>query len=534
MTAGPAADPTNGPRPDGPRPDGTPPTTSPDVSSPAASTDTNGAPPLGTAGAIGLEAMAPDGRWVAYCQPTTDTNGDGELAVSTDARGALVGDLPDVHLSLGGEVTRIDELLGHDDSGRWLVIRDDDKPWLIDSRSGERTDLSPLAPDLRSDELFELAHRSFAFDAQGTRLLVLSHPGKHRYEAHLLTLPSRSDARLDLTKARKIQLPPGEVWRAELAPDGSWLVLHALLKHADRPTNLQWPAPPRTEPLRRCHGAFKHAGAWAQRGGQITALLASTRDPNPRPTPGFVMPVGDGWLRRERNGRLMLVRGSTQKQVASERCGARVLHGDPTRELFLISCEHYALDPPKTEGRKKAPPKYRFELYLVAPGFVGDLQADVAATRLDRPPKGSPRLVPLRPGARSVLVDMDRRRAIDLRSDDRIVSTYGPRALVRRGRGLFVYDAERDRELPIEGSIEAFPEIRGQGRYVYVEPVLVDLAEARAVLRHDTPPLAVSDDGRLLAPTRAADGESWAQGPLRWIAAPATSSDAPGATHSAD
>ena len=69
---------------------------------------------------------------------------------------------------------------------------------------------------------------------------------------------------------------------------------------------------------------------------------------------------------------------------------------------------------------------------------------------------------------------------------------------------------------------------------MYVEPVLVDLAEARAVLRHDTPPLAVSDDGRLLAPTRAADGESWAQGPLRWIAAPATSSDAPGATHSAD
>lgn len=461
--------------------------------------------------------MAPDGRWLAYCQATTDTNGDGALDMATDPRGAPTGDLPDVYLSLGDGAEPIDELLGFDASGRWLVIRAGDRAWLVDSLTRQRTDLSPLAPDLRSDELYELAHRSFSFDARGKLLLVLSHLGKYSYEAHLLELPGPTEAPPDVAQARKVPIPRGETWRVELAPDGSWLVLHTLLKESGKAANLQWPAPPRDAPLRRCRGAFARAGAWAQRGGNVTPLVASIQDPTPRAAPGFVMPVGDAWLRRERTGRLMLVRGTTQKQVASERCGARVLHADPVRELFVISCEHYAPDPPKTDARKKGPPKYRFELYLVAPGFVGDLQADMAATRLDMQPNGSPRLVPLRPGPRSVLVDMERRRLIELRQDDRIVSTHGARALVRRGRKLLVYDAEKDRELPLDGSIETFPEIRLGGRYVFVEPLLVDLVEARVTHRHSGAPLAVTESGRLLVPARAAEGESWAEGPLQWL-----------------
>lgn len=466
--------------------------------------------------------MAPDGRWVAFCQPTQDTNGDGTLRVGTSARGERTGDEPDVHLALGSGIEQVDELLAFDASGRWLVTRTGERAWLVDTSSNRRIDLAPLAPDLRSDERFEVAHRSFAFDRKGERLLVLSHPGRYRYEAHLLELPPAREP--DLSTARKISIPPGEVWRVQLAPDGASLSVDVILHDPSQRGNYRWPAPFRAQPIRRCRGLFSQGGAWTNRGGNVTTLIAPTSDPTLQTAPGFVLPLGDGWLRRERNGRLMLVKSGTQKQVASERCGARVLHADPVRELFLISCEHYSLDPkpdpPRRRGRRRPPPKTRFELYLVAPGFVKDLEADLAATNLDVPPTTTPRLVPLRPGARSVLVDFDDRRLHELEPDDRIVATYESRALVRRGRKLVLYDASTQRAHTLDGSTAAFPTLLVNGPFAFVEPYLVDLSQGKVVLEHAGIPLALTDTGRLLVADVEPHGGEWARGPLSWLEPP--------------
>lgn len=501
---------------------------------------------LGTSGPIAVEAVAPDGRWVAYCQPTQDTNGDGQVHVTTNARGEVVGDALDVFLALGASANgaptsppeRIDELLAYDATGRWLVLRNDDRVFLLDTSSGARVDLTPLAPDVRSDEAFEIGHRSFAFDDAAKQLLVLSHRGRFRYEAHLLALPE--DALPDPNRARKVTLPAGETWRVELSGDGAHAIVKTMLHDPAKNASYQWPAPLRNAPIRRCRGPFTQAGAWAHRGGEITTLLASTTDLVPQAAPGFVMPLRGGWLRRERNGRLLLVRGGTQKQVASERCGARVLHADTKRDLFLVSCEHYALEKPKVEEtksakgtkRKSAPPKFRFELYLVAPGFVKDLEADLPATNYDRPPGDTPTLVPLRPGARNVLLDLEQRRLFELPPDDRILAVHEQKALVRRGTKLVLFDAKLQKEREIATQVKTFPELLVAGRFVFVEPYLVDLADGTVRLEHRGAPLALTQSGHLLVPAQESTLEAWARGPLRWLDA-ANASDEKAARRSA-
>lgn len=492
----------------------------------------NGAVPsgIGDAGPIDLEAAAPDGRWVAYCQATSDTNGDGRVHVSTNARGEIEGDALQVHIALAGKVEAVDELLTYDASGRWLVVRADAKTWLVDARSGERIDLTPLSPDVRSDEMFEVGHRALSFDSRGEQLLVLTHLGRFRYEAHLLALTDPAQA---VSGARKITLPPGETWRVRLAPDGTQVIAQSVLYDPARTGNFQWPAPLRDRPVRRCQGPIPRAGAWTGRGGEVTTLLASTDDLVLHPTPGFVMPLRGGWLRRERNGRLLLVRGGTQKQVASERCGARVLHADTERDLFLISCEHHALEKPKVEerkngkGRKSAPPKFRFELYLVAPGFVKDLEADLPATNSDHEPSAPTDLVPLRPGARSVLIDLERRRLLELLPDDRIVSVHGPRALVRRGSKLILFDATTQKERELASRVATFPTLRSRGSHAFVEPYLVELTSGAVPLEHAGSPLTITTTGRLLVPETPASADEWARGPLRWIEPPAPTGNGP-------
>src|SRR5690606_30418557 len=90
--------------------------------------------------------------------------------------------------------------------------------------------------------------------------------------------------------------------------------------------------------------------------------------------PGFVAPFDSGWVRREDDGRLLLVRGRVQEQIASSRCGGRILGADENAGLFLVSCEDYSPVPPKPPPKKEKP-KYRFDLYLLRPGLAKGLGA---------------------------------------------------------------------------------------------------------------------------------------------------------------
>ncbi len=478
-------------------------------------------PTLGRGDSIALEAAAPDGRWLAYCQPTQDSDGDGKLEVRSGPRGEMRGDAPSLFLMVGGDARPIDELHAYDDSGRWLVVSSEGKPWLVDADTGGMNDLSAYAPDLRADGEFLVAHRALSFDASGTRLLLLRRKDRARYEADLFDLSNGYTPE----KRQTFKLLPGEVWRGRLSGEGPLAVFESVPESQREGDS--WPAPPVKTKLRRCHGLATTVNAWNGRGGPVSRTVIDTRGSLPALAPGFVAPFGDGWLRRERNGRLLLVRGATQKQLASASCGPRIVHSDPGRQLLLVSCERFTLErPPKVDETKPAPrartrvrqpAKNRYELYLVGPGYLKELEADTGFTGLDLEPGRTPRLVPLRPGPRSVLIDMDRRRLIELGADDRVIATHGAKALVRRGRKLSLYDADRDETTAVTSFVRDFPAILVNERYAFVEPYVVELPTGHIVGEYPGAPFALTNRGRLVVPSAAPSPEKWGLGPLRVI-----------------
>ncbi len=494
------------------------------AAAPAAAAAPATRPALGSTDSIALEAVGRNGQWLAYCQPTLDTNGDGKLEVLSGPRGELLGDEPSLFLALGEQALPIDELLSFDRSGRWLVVSRAGQPALVDAETGAMNDLRPFSPDLRADEEYSLHHRALSFDAAGNRLLLLRRRAPLRYEADLFDLSDGFVAE----RRQTYKLLPGEVWRARLPLEGP-LVLFEGVPESSR-EGATWPAPPAKQPLRRCRGLLTTAGAWNGRGGTVSRTLVDTRGTLPALAPGFVAPFGSGWLRREKNGRLLLVRGATQKQLASAACGARIVHADPSRELLVVACEHYALERPKTDAKpakggakKRGPAKTRFQLYLVGPGYTKELEADTAHTGLDMEPGSTPRLLPLRPGPRSVLVDLDRRRLIELQADDRVVTTHGSKALVRRGAKLSLYDADLDQTTLLADGVRPYAALLVNEPYAFVEPYLVDVGAGRIVSERVGAPLGLTSRGQLILASVAPSAETWGLGPLRLVSPHAAS-----------
>jgi hypothetical protein len=112
---------------------------------------------------------------------------------------------------------------------------------------------------------------------------------------------------------------------------------------------------------------------------------------------------------------------------------------------------------------------------------------------------------------------MDRRRLIELGADDRVIATHGAKALVRRGRKLSLYDADKGETTPITSFIRDFPAIVVNERYAFVEPYVVELPTGHIVGEYAGAPLALTNRGRLVVPSVAPSTEKWGQGPLRVV-----------------
>src|SRR5689334_16898306 len=83
--------------------------------------------PIGTDGAIVIEASDPDGRWVVACQARTDTNGDGKVEVNIGLHGDTFGDAMTPYLVVGtGAGEAIDAFVDQSSDGAWLaaVVKD--------------------------------------------------------------------------------------------------------------------------------------------------------------------------------------------------------------------------------------------------------------------------------------------------------------------------------------------------------------------------------------------------------------------------
>lgn len=457
--------------------------------------------------------MSAVGSWVVFCEPEASTQ-ERPLDMTVDFRG-----LPrsPVRLTLGvaGGRLPVDELLRFDPVGRHLVLREGPVTILRDTQRDRAFDLAALNPDLERDGLRE--HRSFAFSESGRWLALLTRKGEEQGAVLL-------DLELDdpIGSARPVDLQGNRVWRVRA--DGEVFAFLTLREGG------AFPASGRERPVHRCahrgyDGYPRISGPGRDRDVDALVLLpedlSSHRPLATRPAPGFLMGFGNGWVRRSDEGRLLLVSGTSQKQIASSRCGARILHADVGTGLFLASCEEYRPSPdPELERRKKkAKPKYRFDLYLLRPGLVRDLDRDMMRTGVDVGPSSRTTLIPLRPGAEPALVDFQKKRLIPLESGEAVLATSARGALLRRGSELFLFDGAARRPLPHKAP--PLTPLMPRGSVVAVGRTVFQLTDASIVSWElPAPPLALTDRGMALIPREAEASSRWARGPLTQVFAP--------------
>ena len=469
---------------------------------------------------MALEALSSAGRWVAYCSAAAV-----DAPVSVDQRGRALVPLS-MTLQIGSNSWPIEGVLRVHPKGRYLVVRAEGAAWLVDAQRQNLQDLSSLSPDVRDDALPE--HRSFAFVDAG--LALLSSDGNGWY----LPLPESENEAPSVSRdelrerAIPIRFAEKPVWRLEGRGSHLWARTVAA---GTRPA--AWPAPLREVPEWRCGAPYRPFSVYpklsAYRPDQaVGALWAHLPKKKINPivlesAPGFVFGFQQGWVRREDSGRLLYVSAKTQRQIASERCGARVLGADEKTGLFLISCEHYA--PVEQERKSKAAPQHRFELYLVKPGYVRSLHADVARTGVDILGVQGPRRVPLRPGATPALVDWDARRLIEL-PDDAFVLSSGPAGtLLRQGTQLRLWHPERVTTLP--QPIDELDPVLVQGASVAVGDWVYHLGEKLTQTRLPHAPLWISPQGHALVASRPGSPKTWPEGPFLFCSQAGCSPRAP-------
>ncbi len=437
-----------------------------------------------------VEAVARDAGWVVFCQARQDSDQNGELRTGVGHSGKLEGDRLTRFLAIeSGEGEAIAALAASDPTGRWLVIQRDGGPLILfDSLTHKETELPGV--DARNDRLPFSPHRSLSFDASGSELLYLtSREGKAL--SIVRSLPNGSEHAID----------PGaeNVWRAELDTSGSWAMFRSL---PDGSTSKSWPAPPANE-APQCRSPVEHYSAWQGNGTQPTWRLAKIADDVATEVPGFVIPFGRAWVIRESDGRLLLRQDGKDTEVASAKCGARILHADAMRQRLIVAC---------------TAPKGRPGVEIVGVGTRIDLGVDVALASDDRAPDEPTRLFALYPGATTALVDLEKGKLVPLEDGDIVVTTHEALALVRRGRKLVVVDASQRSERELEVETDPLPDTFESHGVAVVSPWVVDLERAKPLLgRVKGRALAVSPDGRVLvAQTSDGDVDSLASGPLAW------------------
>lgn len=452
---------------------------------------------IGTAHPLAVQAVSPSGNWVAFCQARNDTNGDGKLEVEIGPRGELGGDELTPLLAVGsGPGTPIDEVVAWDPTGAYVVFERAGRTVLFDTVRSTELDLDALGADTRRDALPFRNHRSIAFDPTGGWLLYLR-PGRDKTEVVLRELSTGREQSYDPG--------PGEIWRADFEPSGRYLLLEVVRDDTDGNGRLQWPAPLAKADRPRCRGPITTFAEYEARGDRPVTVLVPRNQGAPRAVPDLVTVLGEDLVRRDADGRLLLERPSSKVSLTTDKCAGRVLHADAARGLLLVGCV-------------AAKSKFRFDLRLVGPGFDKALGYDVAQTELDRPAENSPRVVPLYPGADTVLLDMDKRSVVRQEPGDQVLATFADRALIRRKKRLFYVGLEPASSTDLGVELAKNPDIVTQGTFAYASPWLVDLVSAKVFGPVGQRVLALSRSGQVLI-AEAGDpaAERLASGPLRWI-----------------
>ena len=453
-----------------------------------------GSAPFGGEGPLLLERASSDGSWLALCQARADSNNDGQVSVSLGPRGEPRGDALQRFFVTPVADSAVDGVLGADTTGRFTLLIVGGALVLHDTRGPHALDLSALGADaqLSAESFAEL--RTVAFDATSEHLLYVR-AGDHGKRVVIRALADGSERELDPG--------PGAIWRARFDRGGVFIVLEMMSEDSNKNGRADFPAPLSKEP-RACSGGPGRFHTFAMRGDHPQTVLLPVIGGAPIQEPELLMPVQDALLLRDAAGTLSLQRAGKKRVIEPAACKGRIVHADGKRELFIVGCVQQ-----KKTGH--------VNLELVTRTERKALNIELASTELDREVSDSPRLVPLYPGLESALFDADRRELIPLSTGDVVITTWGARALVRRGKSLLVYDAEARAEQALAGSLDRYPDVLQAPPFAFVSPLLVDLDRATTVLVDQPRPLALSSSGQLLFAATPPDGAMLARGPLRWV-----------------
>jgi hypothetical protein len=481
---------------------------------------------LGVSAGFALEAMSPSGSYFAYCQPA-GLSGRTPADMALDDRGNP-GSPVQLTLAIGTERIDIDELLAVDPQGRFVVTLEDGAPLLRDTSLHKAFPLTALGIDLARDALPD--HRSMAFSLDGTELALLTTLGGADPKVQILNLTAPDP----LAAVRSVPLGPVRVWRVTAEAD-LFVVTSVTTSTAAGSKGPGWPVRSWSEPTLRCarstYDAFTRVSG-PLRDPTLTHTLVRRSQTSAEPAPGFVMATNGSWVRREDDGRLLLVQGKQQRQLASASCGGRILGADPRTGWFLISCEEYRPikgEAPKPSPKKKPPPpKTRFPVYLLKPGVVRDVDLEIMRFGVDVPPVPGQRFTAVRSEAGLLLVDFAKGRAELLGTGDRLLLTTGTDVLLASSGKIVRWADGKRQELGPMGALTpivasaaggAGPSALAVGPVLYVQRTYESGAagaaptgawESKTLART---PLALGA-GFALVPAAEGTVSRWARGPV--------------------
>ncbi len=128
---------------------------------------------LGTVSPGAACAVDPERRWAAIYEARKDDDGNGKLEVPSTG---FDGDELSQYLVLGsGPGTPIDDFIGADPLGRWIVVAKDMCVYLVDAESGKATALK--GADGRPGDPVSGGHRAASFSPDGKNMVYLKSEG---------------------------------------------------------------------------------------------------------------------------------------------------------------------------------------------------------------------------------------------------------------------------------------------------------------------------------------------------------------------
>jgi len=435
------------------------------------------------------------GRWLVACAARSDTDRNGNLRVTVGTHGALGGDALVPELVLGGAAPQpIDDFLGFDPQGRYVVVKTGQTISLIDTATRAAVDLGALRFDARDDVLDHRQHRALAFDPRGEILAYL-----RKSEPPALVLRTLASG-----EERVVGELGGEPYRLAWDGTGETLVVTVITLDTTNDGRLTFPVRLASRPRLRCDGPIPRFQLSSENGDRPTSVLVR-RDGTLGPKlADLALPFGTAVIRRSVDGVLTLERGSERVALTKADCGARVLDAEPELGLLLVAC-----------AGGKVPQKAEVE--LVGAGYRKSLGLTVQPIAIDRWPEPPSRLHALYPGTDTVLVDLKERRTILLKPGDRVLAILGTRAFVRRDKALQVIDAERQAERTLLTGIPRASRELVALPLAVIGTELLNLDTEQRLGALGGRPLAITTKGDALVADGASDSaDSLSLGPLRW------------------